>query len=216
MEEIHKHLKSLKLIVFTAQECMKIVDCLMTPETDKNRRFIKGNSYFTFDVKIQWRAVVLELCKLYNHTEIFNLKSLLRKLETDYPELGFTKEEIRAWQLQIKAQKSAIENMIVQRNKIYAHLDEDFDKVVYSANRRQANTLILIAQEIVDALHNRVEGSSLRIDDITNSPVLELNKVIDALEQKREYDKYFWRLHCESVGIDPDTIDDLKLKKPIK
>ncbi|OJW82047.1 MAG: hypothetical protein BGO69_15735 [Bacteroidetes bacterium 46-16] len=213
MEDLKKHLESTKLIVFTAQECMKIVDSLMKTETDRDRRFIKRNGYFSFDAKIHWRTVVMELCKLYNHTETFNLKTLLWKLESEHPELGFTTDQLRGWQLKIKALNKAIDNLLEQRNGVYAHLDENFDTVAYTATRPQANALILVAQEIVDTLHNRIIGSHLDIADVTGSPVLELEKVINGLQKKWEYDREFYRSHCKDLGIDPDTIEDLRLEK---
>ena len=132
--ELKKETWELAQILFLAQESLKIVEYLVKDEEDENTVYSKKmNAFFVYSTSIYWRVIVIELSKLFsdNDKEHYNIHKFISKLKPDgyYGDASISPSAIEIWEKALVDNKDATSNLILQRNKVYAHTDKNSKEV---------------------------------------------------------------------------------------
>src|SRR5690606_9321927 len=133
IQEIELELSRITNIVFKAQEAFLIVKYLISEEEDSYASYEKNmNAFFPYSMNIYWQITTLELCKLFLDRESFNLIKFIDKLKSDghYGSLNIQTEKISIWEQRIATSQPLIENLKLQRDKLYAHDDPNNHNII--------------------------------------------------------------------------------------
>lgn len=182
-EEIKKEIWPIVEIVLFAQESFKLVEYLGTKSDSSHENFIKGRSdYFTHARIVHWRSTVIELAKLFSgkKNDRYNLKRLLNALKNDgmLADAKVPETAIKHWEELIEKEKEAIENLIVQRDKVYAHTDEGYREVINKVTTSKTKELLEIVYGIVKDIYYSTYNSDFMFEGINYDPTGDLKHLI--------------------------------------
>lgn len=184
-------------IVLKAQESYRIVDYLMQKDSDFYAQHIKRKNHFFNDVKhTYWRITVIELTKLFyfnqndvtqtKNREHFNLRHLLKNLspENPYHWVKIDPLVLARWHKEIKKCDKTVLNLMMLRDKLYAHDDRNRKEVINQTTLRHLLPLLSVAIEILSvvSLKGLNEGNSF---EVIVSPVKALEKIVDRMAKAR-------------------------------
>jgi hypothetical protein len=178
-------------ILMTAQESFKILVCLTKSEVDVERAYVKfKNPFFVYEARIHWRIIVLELCKLFSdkENEHYNLYKFISKLKKGghFADTLINNSMIKRWEINLQKEKEIIENLILQRDKLFAHTDRGKDVVVNSVTIAKTRELVEMVQNIIKDIYSVVFESSILIADPIGSPVENLERIIGILTSEKK------------------------------
>ncbi len=197
-------------ILFTAQETLKLVEYLLEKEDDADKNFVKRSPYFQFQVEINWSTIVIQLCKLFssNRNEQYNLYGFMNKFKegSDFGDLKIDDNTILEWRKALSAEKDSIDNLILQRNKKFAHTDRDSRTVVATVTVKKARELVVIVQGIAREIYSKFFESSFLIDEPIGAPIEDLKRVISALAEERRNRLSGLRMMAKEHGLE-DELD---------
>jgi ATP-dependent helicase YprA (DUF1998 family) len=186
-KQLEREIQIITKITLEAQESFLIVTYLEKPENDGDINYEKKmNSFFYFSKFTFWQKTVLELSKIYIIREKFSLIKLISKLKKDgeYSQILISETDIENWSNKINENKLAIENLKLQRDKVYAHEDgktEEIGNVVSSSEIRE---LTKLSFTIINSIRKSLELSYLQ-PDLMNSPATNLDYCINRLVKEK-------------------------------
>jgi len=203
-KEFEEDLKRIKDIYFSAQETFRINEELYKRNDSSNfENYLKDiNPFFHFCKIYFWRNTVLELSKLFNQkeNEKFNIPKFITKLKPDghFRTLKFNEDFLNVLLGRIEDIQHLIDNLIEQRDKVYAHEDRDNKNVRNLVSHKQTKQILKIAEDLIKEIYQIHYKTSLQFE-LINSPASSLENVIeslcklDSIEQK-ERAKFFKKM----------------------
>lgn len=192
-QEFEFEISRVTKIFFKAQEAFFVVKYLCSEEDDNYTSYEKNmNSFFAYSKAIYWQVTVIELSKLYIDRERFNLTKLLGKLKSNghFVSVNISESKVIEWEDIISQSQSLIDNLKLQRDKVYAHDDYD-NNVENIVSIEDALKLLTIAHEIIKEINNTHFNRSIMFN-MLNSPTSNLKYNIERLanEKKNQMEKY--------------------------
>lgn len=189
-EKFKVEIETIAKIILQAQEDFLIVKYLSKEETDSDVHYEKKmNSFFHYSRVAYWQLTVIELSKLFlqRGTERFNLVKFLRKLRPDGVFRGFkiSNEKIDDWENRILAQQDDIDNLRLQRDKVYVHTDSDNEEINNQVSFERTDKLLTISREIVKEVYITCYDSGYSFD-LIGSPVENLKFCIERLTKEKK------------------------------
>lgn len=205
--ELKKETWELAEILFLAQESLKIVEYLIKDEADDDKVYSKRmNTFFVYSRSIYWRVIVIELSKLLTEksSEQYNIYKFISKLKQHghYGDALISVSEIEVWEKILADNKDSISNLILQRNKVYAHTDRNSKEIPNTVTITKTKELIEIIQKIIREVYFTVFESSFMIDSPVNAPVDNLKWVIGALAKEKKERESPLRKLAKHYGIE--------------
>jgi len=207
-EKLEQHTKEIMEIMLLAQSSFKIVDFIKRERSGQEAIIIQQNKYFNYTAEMNWRIYVIEMAKLFSTSDKahwYNLQKLINKFKPDgeFGKLkGIDKYSIVIWEQNLELEKEKIQNLMLQRDKLYSHTDKARSHIKNELSFADANELLDVVKRIISEIHIVVFGKSYAYF-LNNEPVLELKRLIHALIKKQEYDQYFQVQDCLVNNIDP-------------
>ena len=186
-EKLKKDIEIISNIALKAQEYFLIVEYLLKPEDDDATSYEKKmNSFFYYSKISYWQLIVIELAKLYNHREKFSLEKMIGKLNNDgeYSQLNISDKIISDWRNVIKSNKKAIENLKLQRDKIYAHEEGKSETIENEVSFQDIRNLLEFANDIIKIVRKSLDLMPLMFE-IINSPAKNLEYCIKRLVNEK-------------------------------
>lgn len=188
-EPLKLELESIVKTIIQAQEALLIVKYLSVEEDDPDKQYEKSeNSFFFYSRIMFWRLSVIELSKLFleRDTEKYNFNKFLNKLSRSgiYANHGISQEKIFDWKNRVVSQKEDIENLKLQRDQVYVHIDSTADTANNTISFFQAQKLLLLAQEIIKDVYKTCYQTDYKFE-LLNSPSKNLESCIERLAKAR-------------------------------
>ncbi|RDK86979.1 AbiU2 domain-containing protein [Marinirhabdus gelatinilytica] len=189
-EKLERYIKIVSNILFKTQEHYLIVEYLMKSEEDDQAHYEKKmNSYFHYSRYTNWQMTVIEISKLFIEREKFSIQKLIKKFRNDgeFKWVGLDERKIDIWFSKINTYGLQIENLKLQRDKLYAHEDGVEHEIKGIVKLSDIDALLEIAHDVVKEVRFSL-GLSLMDRKIMNSPAENLKYSIDRLvKEKRTY-----------------------------
>ncbi|MDT0676475.1 hypothetical protein [Autumnicola musiva] len=185
-KEFEESLKRIINIYFSAQETFLINKELHKKiDTSDYESYLKNMNPFFYYCKIYfWRNTVIELSKLFNENlnDKFNIPKFISKLKPNghFRLLKVDEEFLKDISTRIESNQHLIENLIDQRNKVYAHEDRDNEGIRNLVNHNQTEELLEIARDFIKELYRFHYKTSLQFD-VISSPAISLKDIINKL-----------------------------------
>lgn len=205
--ELKKKTWELAEILFLAQESLKIVEYLIKDEADDDKVYSKRmNAFFVYSRSLYWRVIVIELSKLLTEksSEQYNIHKFISKLKQDghYGDAKIFPDKIEKWEKTLTDNKDSIDNLILQRDKLYAHTDKNSKSIPNTVTLTKTRELVTIIQEIIREVYLTVFESSFIVDSPINAPVENLHWIISTLaNEKKERESQLKKL-AKHYGIE--------------
>jgi len=210
LTKLRAHTKEIYDIMLLAQSSFRIVDYLYREREGLEIEVINQNQFLKYTAEMNWRIYVIELSKLFSDrdSDWFNLKRFIQKFKKGY-EYNKIKEidnqSILYWEQNLALEKRKIDNLILQRDKLYSHTDKNRAKVKNELSFSDAKELIQIVQRIVSEIYNAVFDTNISFEPI-GEPIDDLKKIVQALVDKKKEMIDFYKAHCKEQNIDPKFI----------
>lgn len=185
-KEFEDDLKRIKDIYFSAQETFLInKELYKNIKSSEYESYLKSINPFFYFCKIYfWRNTVLELSKLFNQkeNEKFNIPKFVSKLKPNgyFKSLNFDAEFLETILIRIENNKHLIDNLIEQRDKVYAHEDRNNQDVKNLVSHTQTEQLLEIVKDLIKELYQVHYETSMQFD-ILASPATSLENIIEKL-----------------------------------
>lgn len=192
-EKILNEIEIICSILFDAQESLKIVDYLSADEEIADLFYTKRMNVFFYWTRIsQWKAVIIDLYKLFWKNENFYIKEFLNRLGAEgASEAVIDQRSIENWISRIDACNPIIMKLRNQRNKSIAHKDrevlvniEEFE-TINEISIGEVQKLIEIVQQVAREIYKVVKETDFMINRPIDSPVENLKWIITELTEKR-------------------------------
>ncbi|MBX2933864.1 MAG: hypothetical protein KF825_06440 [Ferruginibacter sp.] len=210
--ELKEEVEEISEILFLAQESLKVVRFLIKEEDDDDRAYTKRvNAFFVYTTSIYWRVIVIELCKLFStrENEDYRLHKFISKLKANghFGDAGISPGLINQWETDLENEKDVIDNLILQRNKIYAHKDRNSKAVVNTVTLKKTTELIEVVQKIIREIYFTVFETSFLVNDPINAPVQNLEYIVNVLADEKKRREKPWRKLAKEHGIEGEFKD---------
>jgi hypothetical protein len=152
-------------------------------------RWEKNFSYFFPFVSVNfYRITIIELSKLYNHTERYSLNKLLQKFNSNQEFDGLiNKEKLQIYNKQLKSNSKLIKELIDLRNKHYAHQDEDYKNYI-SLEISKIEDMLLLSKNLFNKIYKDVFNKLFFFDFPLGKPLESLDKLMIKVQF---YDDYY-------------------------
>src|SRR5690554_2843028 len=142
-------------------------------------------SFFTLTKVNYWRVIVLQLSKLYIERERFNIINLLEKCKKGnyYSSLNINQNFIIDELNKIKENQKLIDDIKIQRDKIFAHEDANNEEIVNDITLDETKNLIELCQNIIFQIYSEV--FDIHDDfEMGNSAISNLKYVLKSLDER--------------------------------
>jgi len=142
-------------------------------------------SFFTLTKVNYWRVIVLQLSKLYIERERFNIINLLEKCKKGkyYSSLNINQNFIINELNRIKENQKLIDDIKIQRDKIFAHEDANNEEIVNDITLDETKNLIELCQNIIFQIYSEV--FDIHVDfEMGNSAISNLKYVLKSLDER--------------------------------
>ncbi|MFN8289455.1 MAG: hypothetical protein U0U70_04315 [Chitinophagaceae bacterium] len=205
--ELKKETWELAEILFLALESLKIVEYLIKDEADDDKVYSKRmNAFFVYSRSIYWRVIVIELSKLLTEksSEQYNIYKFISKLKPHghYGDAKISTVKIEKWEKALTDNKDSIDNLILQRDKLYAHTDKNSKSIPNMVTLTKTRELVTIIQEIIRKVYLTVFESSFMVDSPINAPVENLQWIISTLANEKKERESPLRKLAKHYGIE--------------
>lgn len=190
-QEFELEIERIKSIFFSAQETFLIVEEFYSQNniSDKEVYTKNMNSFFYFCKVYFWRNTVIELSKLFNDSdnETFNLIKFIKKLKPNghFKSLKFEETFLDELLERVAENQDLINNLILQRDKLYAHEDRNNQDVESTATFSDIKRLLEICRDLIQKITNQHFATHLQFD-IINSPRQNLKYLIECILKGQE------------------------------
>lgn len=210
-QELKKETWEISEILFWAQESLKVVQFITKKEEDDDMAYVKRNAFFVYSTSIYWRVIVIELCKLFSSkdTEQYNLQKFISKFKKagHYGDACIALGTIIDWEEMLGKEKDIINNLLLQRDKIYAHKDRNSKTVANTVTLAKTKELIAVVQKILREIYATVFESSFMVDDPINPPAGNLLDIINILANEKKLREKPLRELTKQYGIEDEFKD---------
>jgi hypothetical protein len=186
-------------IFIVCNECYDYAHYFHEPNTTKEIIYIERSKDFRFFRQILWQMTIIELSKLFcssSQRDRYNLFHLINRLEKNayYGKLSFDTQTLSKWKIILNKNQGLIENILILRDKFYAHSDPQNEK--YSGRIitfKEIKGLLLFVEEVIKEIYHQIFHSEAHIDNLffdKNNFDL-INLLIG--EKSRKIDELIWK-----------------------
>ena len=190
-EELQKNILSIWKILGNCTESYQFCKYLYSPETPDEKQYIENSRYFKYIRHILWRNSVIELSKLFSiskRRDKYNISHFINKLrrEGHFKIFQIDAHKIYDWESALATNKPIIDNLLILRDKVYAHTD------VFNANEslngltfQEMEILIYLVEDIIREIYRSVYGSDVDL----RTPLFSAGnfKLINYLIEHKEF-----------------------------
>ncbi len=201
--QLEREIQIITNITLEAQESIFIVEYLLKEEDEDFVYEKKTGSFFYFCKFTFWQKTVLELSKIYQDREKFNLIKLISKLQNDgeYSQTKITESILADWINKIELSKSEIDNLKLQRDKAYAHEDGQSDKIGNTVSIEEIKKLTDLAFNIINSVRKSLETPYLQTE-LLNSPANNLKYIFERLVNEKRTKLNAYRGLAKQYGLE--------------
>lgn len=216
---LEEELRRITEIFLRANESFYIAEYLCAEEENPERNYLKhASTFFFFTRAMYWRTTVIELSKLlhFNRSkpdkvdkrERFNLRRFIAKLRTsgEYSQAGIPSIKLENWLKRLDDNEQMIINILIQRDKVYAHEDQENKDIQNEVSFNSAKALLGIVSEIIEEINFTVFGRGVS-SRLLNSPKDNLVYLVNRLHELQQGEVEDIRQHARDMGIDPDELE---------
>ncbi|MDR3058192.1 MAG: hypothetical protein LBU84_08635 [Prevotella sp.] len=157
-EEFKKKLSAISHVYIMAQEAYLYTEYFHNPNTKEELDFVVKSNQLRMIMHLMFRTMVNEVSKLfsYSQNDKYRLMGLVKSLSNDgyYGKLGMSMQYIQAWEQEFIDNKEIIDNILILRNKVYAHTDSsliDYNEI--DITFKQIKILLGLADDIIKKLY---------------------------------------------------------------
>lgn len=159
-------------ILTISKDCYEYAFYFHKPETDDESEYLNNSSDFRFIRHMLWRMTIIELSKLFSNSknrDKFNLNHFINKLKKNqyFGDIGILQEKIENWEKILQDNHKLINNILILRDKIYAHRDpkkDDFKLI--DITFQEIEILINLSEEIITEIYSVAFDSHAHITTI--------------------------------------------------
>ncbi|WPV65407.1 hypothetical protein [Chitinophaga sp. LS1] len=189
-QELKNEIWQICEILLLAKSSFNITKYLLHPNSLKHTEYINSSAYFKYSIIINWRTTVIELSKLFadnKDRDRFNLKHFIKKLKKDghFGDIKIPDTIIADWEAILDKEVNAINNLILQRDKIYAHTDPAHKSVTNTVHIRKTDELIGVVEKVIKHIYLTVFDTGISFEPV-GDPIQNLNYLLDILVNERE------------------------------
>lgn len=141
-------------IFYSCKENFLCAKYLYSPETDAESAFISKSLHLQFIRFSVWKIAIIELNKITNESERYNISSLLKRIvNEEYKNHNISKTEIDNWLFKLSLVNDTIKEATLIRHQLYAHTnnltDEFMEKYFSKINLTDIGDLIFTIEVIL-------------------------------------------------------------------
>lgn len=136
--------------------------------------------------------------------KIKKLNKFISKLKSNghYGDAKISPDKIEKWEKALMDNKGSIDNLVLQRDKLYAHTDKNSKGIPNMVTLTKTRELIIIIQEIIMEVYLTVFESSFMVDSPINAPVENLQWIISTLANEKKERESSLRKLAKHYGIE--------------
>lgn len=184
--ELEKELDLFVSIYFDILESYNIVTYLHKEEDNEKIHYEKTVSSFLHTTYYgYWRIAVIELCNVFinSRNSDFAIEKFLLRIKENYYSLSssFESVQIDTWINDIKNKSEIIDKLKIQRDKIHAHRDKNFDKYDCLISFNDFKDLLDLLKTILKTLKHDIFEKNIHLEDMFNSPSKNLEGIIERI-----------------------------------
>lgn len=191
-KQLYNDLHIISRIILLANSSFDVVKYLEAdnPEDSSVLRWEKNFSYFFPFVNVNfYRITIIELSKLFNHTEHYSLKKLLLKFNDNQIYEGLIyKETLKLCNREIKSKSILIKELIELRNKHYAHQDEDFTNYI-TLEIDKIDQLLTLCKHVFNLIYQELNEKSYYFDFPLGKPLDSLDQIMNKIQFYNDFYK---------------------------
>ncbi len=169
-DELLEHITSICQILIEVMDNFAYTKYLHAPDTQKELDYILKSNDLVYIRHVMWRMCIVDLAKLYSKSDNdkYRIEKLLSKLKPNghYRSLNFSEDKIQNWEHEIKNKEILIKTVNELRNKIYAHTDNNKDKLKHEISFCETESLILLIKVIILTIFNVIFDSEVEIETL--------------------------------------------------
>jgi hypothetical protein len=181
-EELSIKLDKISRVYFFAQDAYLYTEYFHNPETDEELQLIINSPHsreLSMIMHLMFRTLIVELSKLFSRSanDKFQLEKFIKSLspEGHFSEIGVSQEIMNSWIERIKGNKEIINDILVLRDKIYAHTDNPIATYKeIDISFKKIKVLLDIAKDILTSIYGTVFDVGLT----ANSPTFDRGRFI--------------------------------------
>lgn len=165
-EEFKKKLSAISHVYIIAQEAYLYTEYFHNPNTKEELDFVLGSNQLRMIIHLMFRTMVNEVSKLfsYSQNDKCRLMGLIKSISNEgyYGKLGVSMQFIQTWEQQFIDNKEIINNILILRNKVYAHTDNsliDYNEI--DITFKQIKMLLDLTDDIIKKLYILIFDTSL-------------------------------------------------------
>jgi hypothetical protein len=183
-------------ILTISKECFEYALYFHKPETEDESEYLNKSKDFKFIRHILWRMTIIELSKLFSNSknrDKYNLNHFINNLKRNqyFGDIGILEEKIQKWEKILQDNQKLIEDVLILRDKVYAHTDpkkDDFKLIDISF--QEIEILINLSEEIIVEIYSVAFDSDVRFRTIYfNKDRFNLIKIL-AEEKKTRRNRF--------------------------
>jgi len=174
-EELQIKLEKLLHVYIFAKEAYLYTEYFHNPETKDELDLITNSphkSNLSTIMHLMFRTLIVEVSKLYSRSENdkFQLEKFIDSLSPSgyFRKINVSQTHIAAWKKLLVDNKATIDNVLLLRDKLYAHTDnplKDYNEIEISF--KEIKILLDIADEILKSIYHDVFNTGLMTDAVT-------------------------------------------------
>lgn len=183
--------KIVKIFFLCKESYLVLRELYKTIDNSKYLIDLKFKAPFITLTKVNyWRVIVLQLSKLFIERERFNIIRLLEKCKADghYASMNINQNFVNSELNRIKEKQKLIDDIKLQRDKIFAHEDANNEKIVNDITLDETKELIELCQNII--FHIYSEAYDTHYDfEMRNSAISNLKYILKSLDEREMHRK---------------------------
>ncbi|SHE95523.1 hypothetical protein [Chryseobacterium sp. OV279] len=197
---LQEELTTISRIILNAKSSFDVVLFLNNDNHKKANLINKekiSSDFFRFVEVNFFRITIIELFKLFssNKNDYYSFYSLGTRFNSGqkYDKLTISNDTLKSIRLLLKQSKNSIKKLMVLRNKVYAHSDQDFKNYIGIMDIKEINNLISISKTIFNNFYSETYKKEFFFDFPLGTPLDNLEHLFEKIE--------FYSSNYESVML---------------
>lgn len=157
-DELKTKLSTISSVFIIAQDAYLYTEYFHNPNTKEELDFVVKSNQLRLIIHLMFRTMINEVSKLFSHSknDKFRLIALIESLSNNgyYGKLRMPLQYIEGWEQQFIINKDVINDILLLRNRIYAHTDNVFiDHNEIHITFNQIKILLDLADNIIKSIY---------------------------------------------------------------
>ncbi|ULQ51745.1 hypothetical protein [Flavihumibacter fluvii] len=175
--QLLEKLDKISRVYIFAQEAYLYTEYFHKPDTKEELELVTNSAHaseISVIMHLMFRTLIVEVSKLFSRStnDRYQLNIFIESLTQNghFREINISPEMIELWRSNIQVKEYIINNIIVLRDKIYAHTDNPMKKYAeVDITLNQIASLLEIAKEIICYIYTNVFSTTF----LTDSPTFD-------------------------------------------